>query len=473
MAQNTLYWYDFETFGNDPRRDRASQFAGIRTDEELNIIGEPLVIYCQPVDDFLPSPMACHITGITPQYALAKGLREADFIAAIHEEFSQANTCVSGYNSIRFDDEMTRQLLYRNFYDPYEREWKNGNSRWDIIDMMRLCAAIRPQGINWPKREDGSHSFRLDQLTVANGIEHGAAHDALADVIATIEMAKLVRKHQPKLYSYLYDLRLKHKVQQQIDIPNQTPIVHVSMMYPASQGCLSVVAPVCQHPVNKNGVIAYDLRDDPEQWLDLEVDEIKRRIFTAQDDLSEEVSRIGLKTIHVNKCPVVAPVSVMSQEQFAAYAIDMTQCNEHHRRLRAYRGVKEKLAQVFAKEMDQTEEDCDYAIYSGGFFSQADKVQQQTIRESPIALLRDIKPSFNDKRLGEMFFRYKARNYPESLNTDELAEWQQFKRARLADEDALARYQVDLAQALQLAVTDKEKAVLADLTEYVDSIKAC
>ena len=190
---SSIYWYDFETFGRDPRRDRASQFAGIRTDEDLNIIGEPLVMYCKPADDFLPSPMACLITGISPQKALAEGIPEAEFIKKIHTEFAAPATCVAGYNSIRFDDEVTRQLLYRNFYDPYEREWKNGNSRWDIIDMVRLMAATRPEGVSWPKKKDGSNSFRLEELTAANGIQHADAHDALSDVIATIEMAKRIK----------------------------------------------------------------------------------------------------------------------------------------------------------------------------------------------------------------------------------------------------------------------------------------
>ena len=218
MAAKSIYWYDFETFGKDAKRGRASQFAGIRTDEDLNIIGEPLLLYCKPSPDFLPEPMACYITGILPQKAAAEGLCEREFIERILAEFSEPGTCVAGYNSLRFDDEMTRQLLYRNFHDPYEREYKNGNSRWDLIDVVRLCAGVRPDGINWPLREDGSRSFRLDQLTVANGIEHGAAHDALADVIATIEMAKLLRKAQPKLYDYAYGLRSKAAVRAQFDL---------------------------------------------------------------------------------------------------------------------------------------------------------------------------------------------------------------------------------------------------------------
>jgi len=140
---NTLYWHDYETFGIDPKRDRPVQFAGIRTDEDLNIIGEPLVIYCRPANDFLPNPQACMVTGIAPQLALTEGLSETDFIAKIHAEFAKPGTCTVGYNNIRFDDEFTRYTLYRNFYDPYAREWQNGNSRWDIIDLLRLTKALR------------------------------------------------------------------------------------------------------------------------------------------------------------------------------------------------------------------------------------------------------------------------------------------------------------------------------------------
>jgi len=191
---NTFYWHDYETFGVDPAKDRPSQFAGLRTDEELNPIGDPLVIYCQPQRDILPSAQACLITGITPQLAMEKGIPEPEFIHAIHRELSLPGTCGVGYNSIRFDDEVTRYALYRNFFDPYQREWKNGNSRWDILDMLRLTRALRPEGIEWTDHEPGRPSFRLEHLTAANGIAHEAAHDALSDVTATIAMAKLVKQ---------------------------------------------------------------------------------------------------------------------------------------------------------------------------------------------------------------------------------------------------------------------------------------
>ncbi len=193
MAELSFYWHDYETWGADPSRDRPSQFAGIRTDAELNVIGDPLMIYCRPTMECLPQPMACAVTGITPQKALDEGLDERAFMAAIHRELAAPGTCGVGYNSIRFDDEVTRYGLYRNFYDPYAREWKDGNSRWDLIDVVRLCCALRPDGIEWPLREDGTPSFKLEVLTAANGIGHEAAHDALSDVHATISLARLIR----------------------------------------------------------------------------------------------------------------------------------------------------------------------------------------------------------------------------------------------------------------------------------------
>ena len=271
MAQNnnqpSLYWYDYETFGADPRRDRPVQFAGLRTDLDLNVIDEPLCIYCRPADDFLPHPEACLITGITPQKALAEGLPEVEFIAQINEKFSQPNTCVVGYNNIRFDDEITRFSLYRNFFDAYAREWQNGNSRWDIIDMVRLTHALRPEGIEWPTHPDGKPSFRLDQLTVANGISHEAAHDALSDVHATIALAKLIREKQPRLYDYVFERRTKQQIAQLLNIAKPFPVLHVSSMYPSEQGCIALVAPIAAHPVNKNEVIVYDLRVDPQSFL--------------------------------------------------------------------------------------------------------------------------------------------------------------------------------------------------------------
>jgi exodeoxyribonuclease-1 len=151
----SFLFYDLETFGSDPRRSRVAQFAAIRTDADLNPIDAPISVFGKPADDLLPSPIASLITGITPQAALRDGVNEARLFGQIFDEMSRPETCTVGYNSLRFDDEFVRHGLFRNFHDAYEREWRGGNSRWDLLDVFRLAHALRPQGIAWPTREDG------------------------------------------------------------------------------------------------------------------------------------------------------------------------------------------------------------------------------------------------------------------------------------------------------------------------------
>ena len=469
MKKNTIYWYDFETFGVDPRKNRAAQFAGVRTDEELNIIGEPLMMYCKPANDFLPDPVSCLITGITPQLALEKGLHEVEFIKRIHREFSEPGTCVTGYNSIRFDDEVTRRLLYRNFHDPYEREWKNGNSRWDIIDMVRLCAATRPEGINWPRKEDGSVSFKLDQLTLANNIDHADAHDALNDVYATIELAKLVKAQQPKLYEYVYQLRDKKKVQTEIDMMTRKPLLHVSMMYPAHLGCLALVMPICVHPGNTNGVIVYDLRVDPATWMTLSIEQIRERIYTPREKLAEGVQRIPLKTIHINKCPIITSPAVLAPERAALFEVDLDECRQHWQTLQDNPELAKKVSAVFKDELMSRETDPDFMIYSGGFFSAGDKSLMQTIRAAAARDLGRLDLPFRDRRLQDMLFRYRARNFPETLNNDEKVEWDLFRRSRLNDVAAREFFDAAMVEAREQADATG-MLVLDEVVRYVDTL---
>lgn len=469
MAAKSLYWYDFETFGVDPRKDRASQFAGVRTDEDLNIIGDPLVMYCKPADDFLPDPIACLITGITPQKAMQEGIVEAEFITRIHAQFTEPATCVVGYNSIRFDDEVTRQLLYRNFFDPYEREWKNGNSRWDIIDMLRLCAATRPDGISWPKKEDGSNSFRLELLTAANGIEHADAHDALADVIATIELAKLIKQQQPKLYDYVFQLRDKKKLHAEIDMATRKPLLHVSMMYPARLGCLALVMPICAHPTNSNGIIVYDLRDDPTNWVELPIEEIRQRVYTPKNKLPPGASRISLKVVHVNKCPIITSPAVLEPARAEAYEIDLERCKQHWEILQANSQVVKKVSAVFQQDQAIKENDPDFMIYSGSFFSDYDRSLMKTVRSTSATDLGRLNLPFRDQRLHELLFRYRARNYPQTLNNDELTEWNQFRQQRLTDQAAHDRFKKALTEARGRA-EPQDQPVLDELEVYANDL---
>ena len=478
MSQNTqatLYWHDYETLGVDPKRDRAVQFAGVRTDLDLNIIEEPLEIFCSLSTDALPHPEACLVTGIGPNQANAAGVPENQFIAAIETQLARPGTCGVGYNSIRFDDEVTRNILYRNFYDPYEREWRNGNSRWDIIDMLRTVYALRPDTIKWPRDERGVVSFRLERLTAANGLAHAAAHDALSDVHATIALARLIKEKQPELYAFAFNARLKSNVVPRLRWQPSKPVLHISSKYRAENNCLALVMPLMAHPTNKNGVIVYDLSEGPESLIQLSAPDIHRRVFTAADQLTDNEARIALKTIHINRSPIVLPLSILKSEDEKRLGLNLAQCKQNFERLSAVAEINEKLTQVFSESDFQPAYDPDLMIYSGGFFQNADKQLFKKIRSSTPEQLASTKYSFRDPRLLEMLFRYRARNFPESLSTGEQKLWKEHCRKRLTAQQeegflSLDQYYArcdELRDALQNdAAGERKKALLSELDSY-------
>lgn len=480
---DTFYWHDYETFGANPTRDRPVQFAGLRTDAELNVIGDPLVIFCRPANDFLPHPQACLVTGITPQQALAEGLPERDFIARIHRELAVPGTCGVGYNSLRFDDEITRHTLYRNFYDPYAREWQHGNSRWDIIDMVRTAFALRPAGIEWPAREDGLPSFRLEDLTSANGISHTAAHDALSDVHATIALARLIKERQPRLYDYVLHHRDKHSVLAQLDIAGMKPVLHVSGMFGARRHNIALVVPLAEHPVNRNEIICFDLSANPQTLFDLAVDELQELLYTRTDDLPEGTPRLGLKSVHINRCPILLTPKMADPATAQRLGISGEQCRKHLEALRSYRerdaaGFTTKVQAIYRGRSFDASDDPDLMLYSGGFFSEQDKRVMAQLRAQTPQELAAGSVVFEDSRLPEMLFRYRARNYPDSLSPEEHAGWEEFRYQKLTEPESGAGYCMEEFHAeIETLLTSGElsavqRVLLEQLLDYADTLLA-
>lgn len=430
-SQPTFFWHDYETTGADPMRDRALQFAGIRTTPDLKPIDEPVMLYCQPPMDSLPHPQATLITGITPQQAQRDGMIEAEFAARVHEQMAAPGTCGVGYNSLRFDDTITRHLLYRNFYDPYAREWQNNNSRWDIIDLARMCHALRPDGIIWPKRDDGTPSFKLEHLATANHLDQRHAHDALSDVEATIALARLLRSRQPRLWDWYFKLRRKRTVFGLLDVAGMTPLLHVSSRYPASRGCLSMIVPLAMHPMRTTEVIVATLDADPDTLIKLDADAIADRLFTPRVDLPEGIERAGLRTLHINRSPALAPLTVLKGTDTSRIGLDVERCLAHAERLRGADGLAAKVCHVYANAADRPPaEDPDLALY-GGFLPDTDRPLLEQVRATPPTQLASGNFPFRDARYPELLFRYRARNWPESLTPDEHKRWQALRRNRL------------------------------------------
>jgi len=476
MSAHTFLWHDYETFGAVPRRERPSQFAAIRTDADLNEVGEPLMIYCRPAPDYLPSPEACLITGITPQLCLERGMPEHQFAAQIEAAFSQPGTIGVGYNSIRFDDEVTRFLFWRSLIDPYAREWQNDCGRWDLLDVVRLTYALRPEGIEWPRKADGSPSFKLEDLARANGLLHEAAHDALSDVRATIALARLIRDRQPKLFGFAFGLHRKDRVASELGLPatreSARPFLHVSGMFPAERGCIGVMWPLASHPNNKNELIAWDLAHDPSELRDLDVATLRQRLFTRSADLPEGVARLPVKSIHLNKSPmVVGNLKTLSPPMAERWGVDMDAALRHAEAAASLPDMSAIWPQVFARPQEGPP-DVDEDLY-GGFVGNADRRRLNQLRQMPPAELALSRTGFDDPRLEELLFRYRARNFSDTLSPEDAERWEAHRVARLLEGEGGAR-NVDqfFAQIDALAETADARAedILGALYEYAEAI---
>lgn len=427
---SSIFWHDYETTGINPRCDRPLQVAGVRTDFELNEIEEPINLYCRPSDDILPHPAACLVTGITPEQLARQGLCEAEFMTRVHAQLARPGTCSAGYNTLRFDDEVTRYSLYRNFFDPYAREWQGGNSRWDLIDVVRTAYALRPEGIVWPQ-QDGRTSLRLELLSQANGIDHGHAHEALSDVRATIALARLIRQKQPKLYEWLFQLRSKHKVMEQICLLQ--PMVHISGRFSAARNYLGVVLPLAWHPRNRNALIVCDLHQETLPLIKESAEVLRERLYTRHEQLSEGQLPVPLKLVQINRCPVVAPLSVLRPADQQRLGIDLPQVQSRAEQLAKQQALwQDKLEFIYGKEDFAAVEDPEQQLYDG-FIGDRDRRLCEQVRTLDPAQLAHGHWMFDDSRLPELLFRYRARNFPQTLNSEERQRWYGFCQRRLSD----------------------------------------
>lgn len=483
MHVHTFLWHDYETFGAQPRLDRPAQFAAIRTDAELNEISEPVMLYCRPSPDYLPDPESCLITGITPQHCLAHGVTEQAFAARIEAELAQPGTVGVGYNTIRFDDEFTRFLFWRNLMDPYAREWQNSCGRWDLLDVVRLAYALRPEGIQWPRKPDGKPSFKLEDLTRANGLAHESAHDALSDVRATIAVARLIRQHHPRLFDFAFALHKKDKVAHEIGLPvapgQARPFLHVSGMFPPERGCLGIMWPLASHPTNRNELLAWDLAFDPGELAELNSAAIRERLFTRQADLPQGLTRLPIKSIHLNKSPmVVGNLKTLRPEIAERWGIDLLQVSAHADIAARLPDMSEIWREVFERTAESTRPDPEQDLY-GGFLGEQDRRRLAHLRALPPEAPDWRSTHFDDERLTVLTFRYRARNFPEQLDATEQQAWRDHCMQRLTQGSGGAvtleafQNQVEaLAEQAMESGDERAEAILSELMDYPEWLTA-
>ncbi len=464
--QPTFFFFDLETSGIDPRKQRIMQFAGQRTDINLNPVDEPVNIMVALSDDVLPEPYAILVTGITPQKSREEGYTEAEFLRFFNEQVCQPSTVTLGFNTVRFDDEFMRFTLWRNFYDAYEWQWKDNCSRWDLLDVVRMTRALRPDGINWPFDSEGAPTNRLELLTKENKLLHYHAHDALSDVLATIDVAKLIKQKQPKLFGYLFKMRGKKAVEGLVNLNNPQPFVYTSGRYPKEIAHTTVAYPIA--PGSRPGcVVVWDLRHDPTEWANMAPEELKKIRFATREMRKDGAFKLlPAKELVYNRCPAIAPLGVLDTAAQERLRLSLEVIQQNLTKL-INSGLADKLNQVFAAREMPAGSDVDVALYDG-FLGDADKTQMSVVRAAGPDDLKKMKFKFNDRRLDELLARYKGRNLPHILSEEERAEWEAYRAKRIAAD--LPNFSKQLAQAAVQAKTEEQQFLLQELQLWAESI---
>ncbi len=461
--QKTFFFYDLETSGIDARKHRIMQFAGQRTDYDLNPIDEPINVLVALSDEVLPDPAAIAITGITPQKTREDGYSEAEFLRLLNDKVFMPSTIIAGFNSIRFDDEFMRYTLFRNFYDPYEWQWRDDRSRWDLLDVVRLTRALRPEGVKWPTDPEGNATNRLELLTSVNNLDHASAHDALSDVNALIAVARLIKNKQSKLFDYLLSMRSKQAVSKLVE--SGQPFVYASGRY--SKHFLHTSAVAYLGPGGTPGsALVYDLRQDPDAWLGKSIDELKKlRFATYEERKKEGFVPLPVKELCYNKCPAIAPVGVLDDTAQDRIQLKLSTIQQNYRKLQST-DLADKFSQVFKRTEFTKSPDVDAQLYDG-FFNEKDKVKMSAVRAADSKDLSDFHPDFVDERLPKLLLRYKARNYPQSLSEDEHQAWEKFRAERIKAD--LPSFNKQLAWLVSQK-NDSQHFILQELQLWAESI---
>lgn len=469
----SFYFYDLETSGFNPRSARIMQFAGQRADANLKAVGKSHNCLITLTEDVVPDPDAILITGITPQQTRAEGMTEAEFLKFFHEEVATPDTVFVGFNNVRFDDEFMRYLHYRNFYDPYEWQWQDGRGRWDLLDVVRMTRALRPDSIVWPFDSTGKPSNRLELLTSVNKLDHSKAHDALSDVNASLAVARLIRNKQPKLFDFLLGMRDKKRVSQLVYAGQ--PFLYASGKYDSQWEKTTAVAVLAGHP-ERQGVFVYDLRYDPEKFISLTPAELAKAWLRRRD---EPGPRLPVKTLLFNRCPAIAPLTVLDKASSERLALNPDAINQQFKKLQASNLAPAVMAawELLDKKQQAKflvdELDVDAQLYEG-FFSEADRTKMSIVRAAEVDELANLSVSFKDQRLEALLPLYKARNFPQALTNDERGIWDRFKERKLLggkEASRLARYFERISELnARTDLNDQQRYLLEELALYGESV---
>ncbi|MGQ2943699.1 MAG: exonuclease domain-containing protein [Blastomonas fulva] len=374
-------FYDTETTGTSTSFDQILQFAAIHTDDNLNEI-DRFEIRCRLMPHIVPSPGALCVTRISIEQITDPTLpSHYEMICAIRAKLAAWSPSIfTGWNTLSFDEHLVRQALYQSLHSPYLTNMA-GNCRIDILKIAQAASVLMPGAIIVPTGDNGKPTFRLDQLAPANGFAHTNAHDALADVEATIHVARLIRDNAPALWADAIQLSEKAAVAAFLDA--EPSFVLTESYY--NRPYQFALTKIGYDPGNAGSVLALSLTIDMNQLRAMTDEELAARLARSPKPV---------RRIRTNAAPTLQPLSEYDHFDDVA-AGDLL---ERAYRIQADAEFCARLIRLSAKQDWPASEFVEEQIYSG-FVNRADENRMAAFHQAAWEDRPAIVDGFADGRL--------------------------------------------------------------------------
>lgn len=406
-------FYDTETTGLDKTFDQILQFAAILTDADLNEL-DRFEFRCRLLPHVIPAPGALLATRVTPAMLTDPNLpSHYEMMLQIAQKLRDWSPAIfTGYNTLSYDEPLLRQAFYQTLQPIYLTN-TNGNQRADVLRLAQATAALLPNAMAVPISAKGKPTLRLDTLAPANGFAHENAHDALADVEATIYMARLIRDRAPSVWKSLMPLVDKGEVTSQLASGQPKCLVEYHMGVPS----LRAVVGCGRHPKNNTMQAVFDLRRTPAEVLNL-----------SEDDLAEETKgpTRALRTVYANKMPALVDLGLAPQLQ-AATGLPLAEIVRRATVVSADSHFSARVGVAMEQRYPSFEpaQVVEARMYEG-FPSRADESRMQAFHAADWDGRAEIAETIEDDRYRELARRLVFVNAPEAIPTaqrDQLQTW--------------------------------------------------
>lgn len=457
-------FYDTETTGTQTAFDQILQFAAIKTDQEFNEL-ERFDIRCQLLPYIVPAPGALRVTGVTPAM-LTDPTLPSHYQAMLEiraQLLAWSPATFIGFNSLDFDEILLRQALFQTLHPAYLTNTE-GNRRSDAMRVAHAASIFAPESIDVPTDHRGRETFRLDRLAPANGFNHDGAHEAMADVEATIHMARLIRQRDPAIWDALDRATTKNAAR---DLINAESMFVLTERY-FSRTYSWLVTPCGQNPEYDAQQAVFDLYYDPDDYRQLSTEDLVG-VLSASPKV--------IRSLRTNAQPIIMPAEA-APPSVKALAIPPAELARRVAVIQADNDFRDRVGHAQALRFaDQTPSPYAEARIYDGFPSNADQALMAQFHEEGWPDRVALADRIEDDRVQEFARRLIYFERPGLLSPQNRAELDAWRTSRLlADDEDVPWMTVQKAlretdDLLQDAVGG-DAALLVDLKDFLHMLAA-